>query len=289
MNKILIYTNPDKDPKLTNTYDIANTLDALGYEILIMVSNPDFEVEHRRYKIITNKEEAIKEDIKLAMCIGGDGTVLGFARDFSNTEISIIGLNLGTLGFLTELSLANYERLFRELKEGKEMYKIEERVGLHVEYEGEETKRIFALNDVVVARGSRSKIIDIEVYINGIYVDVYQCDGMLVSTATGSTGYNLSSGGPILLPQSSDIVLSPICPHSLRARPIVVTKEDIITLKMVSEIEKNTNAPTVTVDGQISFDITTNAYINVKVKNSRVKFFVFDEEIFFRKLREKIR
>lgn len=291
MDKILLYVNANKDEKLKYTSEVADTLDSFGYEIFVMISDDSSFIEYnKKYKLLTTKEEIIENGIELAVCLGGDGTILGFVRKFYTIDISVIGLNIGTLGFLAELSLENYERLFREFKEGRSNYKIQERSGLYVEFEGKETRKFLALNDVVIARGARSKIIDVEVYINGIYVDVFQSDGIMISTATGSTGYNLSAGGPILLPSSTDVVLTPICPHSLRARPIVVTKDDIVTLKLVTKVDENSiNKPTITIDGQIVFDADTEASINVKGKEGRMRFFTFDEEIFFRKLRDKIR
>jgi len=290
MDRLLLYLNNDKNEKLQKAYEIADVLESIGYNVFLMINNKT-EKTTTKYKELKNMDEILEKNIDLTICLGGDGNLIGYVRKFSHSKIPLVGLNLGNLGFLTELSMQNYERIFRELKEKKRNYHIQERVGIYIEYTSgsDEQKRFFAINDVSIERGARSKLLDVELYINGIFVDTYIGDGILVATATGSTAYNLSAGGPILLPTSTELVISPICSHSLRARPIVVTKDDIITLKIVSNITAKDEIPSMIVDGQNSCPLGSEAFLNVKVRNETIKFLIFDQENFFRKLREKIR
>lgn len=295
MNKILLYVNLQKDKKLSKTYEIANTLISIGYKIYIMLNESEYDTFEyvrnidEKITFLKNREDIEAKEIDLVVVIGGDGSIIGYCRNFRDIDVPVIGLNLGTFGFLTELSMGNYERIFRDYKEGKIGCTIQERSGLYIEYEGVDEKRLFAVNDVTLARGVRARIVEIEVYINGNYLDTYNADGMLVATATGSTAYNLSAGGPILFPASSDIVITPICPHSLSARSIVITKDDIVTLKMISEAREGEEKAFLTVDGQEMYPLQTDSTVNIKCRNKKIKYLLFDEEVFYRKLREKIK
>lgn len=293
MNKLLLYASLLKDVKLAKTYEIRSKLIEIGYEVSIMVNEEvysDQEIDFREnVNYCKNRDDIAKSGIELVIVVGGDGSLIGYCRKFRDLDIPIVGLNIGTLGFLPELSLANYERTFRDLKEGKIDYVVQEKTGLYVECEDEFEERLFAVNECTIARGFQARIIDIEIYINGIYLDTFNADGMIVGTATGSTGYSLSAGGPILLPTSTDVILTPICPHQLSARPIVVTKDDIVTLKMVSEARGQQTRAIMTIDGQVSYPIKTDSTINIKTRNKKLKIIVFDEEVFYRKLRDKIK
>ncbi|MCQ2979301.1 MAG: NAD(+)/NADH kinase, partial [Clostridia bacterium] len=229
MNRILLYASLQKDKKLAKTYEIYDKLEEIGYQVSIMVNEEVYTDQEIGFRddvtYIKTRDEIEKREIELSIVVGGDGSLIGYCRKYRDLDIPIVGLNIGTLGFLPELSLANYERTFRDLKEGKIEYIIQERTGLYVECEDELDERLFAVNECTIARGFQARIIDIEIYINGIYLDTFNADGMIVGTATGSTGYSLSAGGPILLPTSTDVIITPICPHQLSARPIVVTKD----------------------------------------------------------------
>lgn len=295
MNKIMLFVNLMKDRKLARAYEIAGTLSGLGYEVYIMISEENADISELKradmshISFISTREQIEEAGIELVMVMGGDGSIIGYCRKYRDLDIPVIGINLGTLGFLPELSLENYERLFKDLKDDKIGYSIQERNGLYVEYEGAEDERLFAVNEVTLARGLRARIIEIEVYINGIYFETITADGILVATATGSTGYSLSAGGPILLPTSTDIIITPICPHSLSGRSIVVTKDDIVTLKMVSEARVGEQKAFMTVDGQDMYPLKTNSFINIKSRNRKIKYLVFDEEVFYKKLRDKMK
>jgi NAD+ kinase len=173
----------------------------------------------------------------MLLVLGGDGTLLAAARLVGATGIPILGVNLGSLGFLTEITIDElYPALERVL--GGE-FETEERVMLsaRVIRGGVEIGRYTVLNDVVVSRGSTSRIIDLETKINGDYVTTYKADGLIVSTPTGSTAYSLSAGGPIIYPSLHAFTLTPICPHTLTQRPIIISDDSRVTISILSKEE----------------------------------------------------
>jgi NAD+ kinase len=165
---------------------------------------------------------AMVRDVELLVVLGGDGTLLSVARAADVAETPILGINLGTLGFLAAVSVDEMESAVARTLAGE--MAIEPRLRLEVRLERARggAERWLALNDAVVARATSSRIVDIEVRADGQLVTTYHADGLIVSTPTGSTAYSLSAGGPILLPQVGSVVLTPICPHALTQRPLVL-------------------------------------------------------------------
>ena len=164
--------------------------------------------------------------------LGGDGTLLGGARRAARKGTPILGINLGTVGFLTDVDIKDFKPTIDRVIAGD--YKLEERLMLDAKivnnHDKEETH--IALNDACVLKGVFSKMLELSVYVNSEYLDTYRADGIIVSTPTGSTAYNLSAGGPILKPDTQMLAITPICPHSLHARSIVVSADDVITIKI---------------------------------------------------------
>ena len=172
------------------------------------------------------------EDCDLLMVLGGDGTILS-ALDYAlPNDIPMLGINLGRLGFLTEVEPQNLRRDVTDLLEGR--YSIDERMTMTLK--GHDERKLFALNEVVVSRSTPAvRVLSLEIEVNGILVDRISGDGLVVASATGSTAYSLSAGGPIMRPGLDCFVITPICPHTMNARPVVVSSKDMITIRVLDD------------------------------------------------------
>ncbi len=180
----------------------------------------------------SKKEMALKAD--LIISLGGDGTLLNIAPLVERPEVPILGVNLGALGFITEVAVDELEPVLSKTLSGD--YEVEKRMTLEVRVLGKNGRahKFRVLNDVVIAKGARSRIIDLETYVGKDYLCTYRADGLIISTPTGSTAYSLAAAGPILEPTLGAIVLAPICPHTLTHRPIVVPSNAVIRVTLRS-------------------------------------------------------
>lgn len=177
-------------------------------------------------------EENLPPDCEMIVAFGGDGTILRTVQLVGEKQIPILGVNVGGLGFLTEIPLERFETIFGEILEGK--YFIEDRVMLEAYIEGER-RPIRALNEIVIDKASSPRVIQITVYVDHKYLNNYIADGLLISTPTGSTGYSLSIGGPIVVPSNRVLIINPISPHSLTNRPVIVPDTVQIETTIFSE------------------------------------------------------
>lgn len=228
--------------------------------------------------------DRLAEKTDLIIALGGDGTFLRAARIMHGYLKPILGVNLGGLGFLSEVTLDSLEKDLKLLIKGK--YKIDYRITLDTEVLRKKRKiRVTtALNDIVISKKALSRIINLEVFIDGRYVATYRADGIIVSTPTGSTAYNLSAGGPIVYPNSDVIVISPICPHTLTHRPLVIPS--------ISKIEIGFGAPIrdveLTIDGQVGMGLDKDDKILVTKGKENVAIVLFEDTSYFEVLREKL-
>ncbi|MBW2273872.1 MAG: NAD(+)/NADH kinase [Deltaproteobacteria bacterium] len=196
----------------------------------------------------------------LIMVLGGDGTLLSVARSTGTRHVPILGVNLGTLGFLTEINVDEMLPALEKVVSGD--FEIESRMRLEVvAYRGrEEIGRYHALNDAVLSKTALSRMIDLCTYADGVMVTTYHADGLIVSTPTGSTAYSLSAGGPLLLPGLEAIVLTPICPHSLTHRPVVMPQRCEIEV----EVRSSAGPVALTVDGQEGIELADGDRVCVR-------------------------
>ncbi|MGB7069296.1 MAG: NAD(+)/NADH kinase [Pyrinomonadaceae bacterium] len=184
---------------------------------------------------------------ELIVVLGGDGTMISTARLIGDAEVLVLGINYGSLGYLTDFRIEEMFPALEAIFAGE--YEIDRRVMLRAEH-WRDDKNLFrgrVLNDVVINKAALARIIEIEVYLDGLYVNSFRADGLIISTPTGSTAYNLSAGGPIIYPSMNAVVLTPICPFTLTNRPIVVPDDAEIVLKLDNENE----GVVLTLDGQI--------------------------------------
>ncbi len=219
------------------------------------------------------------------LVLGGDGTMLSVSRLVAEKGIPILGINLGSLGFITEVNREEmFEAVDKMLTEG---CAVEERLMLtaSIHRGGKKITEYIVLNDVVINKGALARIIDLETYINGTYVTTFKADGLIISTPTGSTAYSLSAGGPILYPTLNSLVLTPICSHTLTNRPIVLPddfKIEVI-LKTLSEDVY------LTLDGQAGFSLRIDDVIEIIKSRFKTKLLVPVERNYFDVLRTKLK
>jgi len=217
--------------------------------------------------------------------LGGDGTMLNVARLVCEKGIPIMGVNLGGLGFITEVQREElYEAMEKTLK-GESS--IEERLMLtaHIHRHGERIAEYTVLNDVVINKGALARIIDLETYINKTYITTFKADGLIASTPTGSTAYSLSAGGPVLYPTLDSIILTPICPHTLTNRPTVLPDDVLIEIVLKSMSED----VFLTLDGQVGFSLRRDDVVEVKRSPFKTRLLIPFERDYFQVLRMKLK
>ena len=208
----------------------------------------------------------IAEHADLIVVLGGDGTMISTARMVGDHEVLVLGINYGSLGYLTDFRIEEMTQSIEAILRGE--YDIDPRVMLSAEHwRGEEMlAKGRVLNDVVINKAALARIIEIEVSLNQLFVNSFRADGLIVSTPTGSTAYNLSAGGPIIYPSMNAVVLTPICPFTLTNRPIVIPDTAMVELKLLNENE----CVVLTLDGQIGH--TLHSGDCVRIRKSRTSF-----------------
>lgn len=231
-------------------------------------------------------QEEIREQAELVVVLGGDGTLISVARLFSGRDVPILGVNLGSLGFLTEITLEElYPRLERCL-EGNP--RVSERMMLEVTLhrEGKAIEKCHVLNDVVINKGALARIVDLETRVNRHFLTTYKGDGLIISTPTGSTGYSMAAGGPIIQPLMSCIVITPICPHTLTNRPIVITDDSIVSVTVTSSFDENVY---LTLDGQVGFELKEGDSVEIRRALKTTALVMSRSKDYFEILRTKLK
>jgi NAD+ kinase len=222
---------------------------------------------------------------EVIIVLGGDGTMLSVARLVGEKGVPILGVNIGGLGFLTAVQKGELSEVIAKVLAGE--CSVEERIMLTacVFRHSECIAEYIVMNDVVVNKGALARIIDLETYIDHNYVATFKADGLIISTPTGSTGYALSAGGPILYPTLNSIILAPICPHTLTNRPIVLPDNVLVEIVLRSVNED----VFLTLDGQVGFSLRQNDTVNVKKSEFKTKLYIPCERDYFQILRAKLK
>ncbi len=232
------------------------------------------------------KDIPLRENFRAAgvfISLGGDGTILATARALGGAEIPILGINLGSLGFLTQLTPDQLEDALRRLTIGD--FQVEDRMVIKTEVmNGEALPYPFALNDIVIDKGNVARVINLSLYADGEYISSYTADGIIIATPTGSTAYSLAVGGPIMKPNMRALIISPIAPFSLTSRPLLFPHDSVLEVKIRSEH----GGANLTIDGQVATAFSPTGTIRVTRAGHCVKFIRFAENSFFGILRHKL-
>ena len=230
---------------------------------------------------IDDHDQPLQEVIDLAIAVGGDGTMLNVARELSNHDVLAIGVNLGRLGFLTDIALSDLDTSMSSILKGD--YAIERRTMLQcqVTQNGTQVCSGISLNDMVISKGNTGRLIEFEIWVNGQFVSQPRSDGLILSTPTGSTAYALSAGGPIIYPNLPVISMSPICPHTLSNRPIILDENDKVEITALKVHEAPAN---LAFDGVIAAQLKGDETIAIKraakkLKMVRIKGFNYFETL----------
>ncbi len=283
--KIVLSPNPYRDKGLKAAQGAERVLKEAGAEICMCFP---FELERGNIEVPSHlkflpAEEAFR-GADLLVCFGGDGTILHAAKDAQAHQIPILGVNLGSVGFMAELEASEISLLAR-LTQGK--YRLEERMMLDVAVrrEGRIIYRDLALNDAVITKGAVARIIDLDVKADGALVDRYSGDGVIVSTPTGSTAYAMSAGGPIVEPTAENIVVTPICPHALHARSFVLDGHRKVEVKM-GKLSRKTAY--LSVDGGKAFRLGGNDQVELCRSRSKSRLVRLTNRSFYTVVNQKL-
>ena len=270
--------NKDKDLNVTRS-------------ILLWFANKDAELmlesdiaEKLEYKNSGFSREKIYSSSDVVIVLGGDGTLLNIARQSARYDVPLFGINLGHLGFLAEAEINDMYLSLDKIMEGD--YHIERRMMLEALVEDDENngKEFLALNDFSVTKGMTSRMITISTYINDSFFELYSADGVVISSPTGSTAYSLSAGGPIVSPELKVLIITPICPHTIHNRSIVVSEKDEVKIVIGDENPE----VMLSVDGQDSYRLNSGKVVRIRSSSFVTNLVKLKQRSFFDVLRRKI-
>ena len=278
MNKIAVIPNTDKDFELKATCELVKILKGFGKEVLIEKS-----IDFKDKSLVCETDKNGLLDADLIIVLGGDGTILEIAEEAAKNDTPIFGINLGNLGFLTQAENVTSE-IFQDIFSGN--YSVRESMMLcaSIMEEGRKVEEFTALNDIVL-KGELARMVNIKLDIDGTNTNNYPADGVIIATATGSTAYSLSAGGAIVHPELDAIMITPICPHTLKARCMLVPDSKTVEVSFAKPYRNNA---ILNVDGKKSYTLSENAYVRVEKSDYKVKFITLHNRNFYDIVREKI-
>jgi len=256
---------------------------------ITLVGGPEIErerIEHQTGCGVDQLEsEKIAAGVDLILVLGGDGTMIATARMVGDQEVPVLGINYGGLGYLAEFRIEELYTALESILSGN--YRLERRVMLAVELKRGDAPPQFnrVLNDVVINKSALARIIEIEAYFNQQFVNAFRADGLIVSTPTGSTAYNLSAGGPVIFPSMNAVVITPICPFTLSNRPIVVPDDAEIELLLKTDNEE----VALTLDGQVGFPLKVEDRVAIRKSGTTFNLIQPMNRNYFDVLRDKLR
>lgn len=270
MDKFYVIANTEKDKDGSITREIAEYIRENGKQCVIQ------------------GEEELTQDVECILVLGGDGTLLRAAREVVNMEIPLLGINLGTLGYLAEIDRYSIYPALDSIMAGE--YTLESRMMLRgtIYHEGQKVYSDIALNEIAISREGPLRVVRFKNYVNGEFLNQYQADGILVSTPTGSTGYNLSAGGPIVSPQASLMVMTPLAPHTLNTRSVIFPADDRITVEIGPGRLEKTDTACVNFDGAISKPMVTGDLIVIQRARQDIRLVKINNISFLEVLRTKM-
>jgi NAD+ kinase len=280
MNSVAIISKPWKQELAGILPDLLGWFHARNYTVYM-------DEETARY---TNGEQVVARAAigakhpDFALVLGGDGTLLSAARAVAHEGVPILAVNLGSLGFLTEVPLNELYPALESVDQGECPVELRSVLDCRLVRAGECISRNFALNDVVVNKSAISRLVAFDLYIDGNFVFLYKADGVIIATPTGSTAYSLAAGGPVLMPSVDAFVVTPVCPHSLTHRPLVVTQNSQIELK----VETGEEQAFLSIDGQVGVPVQQGDQVFCQRAEHRVKLLRV-RRTFFEVLRNKLK
>ncbi len=283
MLQVGVVVNPEKVEQCAGTEEAVRALvQELNRRGLVVRINHEGAGAVGLDSLAASEEELSRWSDALVV-VGGDGTILRAARAAAVRGIPVLGVNVGGFGFLAEVGLERMQEAVARLVEGR--YEVDERMMLAAEVVrgGAIAQRFLALNDMVITKSGYARLVPIRTRINDEHLATYLADGLIISTPTGSTAYNLSAGGPILAPGVRALVITPICPHTLTARPVVVDAEDVASV----ELARAEESVLLTVDGQVGFPLEGGDVVRVRRAEERARLVRLKPFSFYRVLREK--
>ena len=286
IKRIGLVLKPHQPEALETICELTQWLTARGIEL---VGGP--EIERDRIQKATGcsvrevQSDKLAQEVDLVLVLGGDGTMIATARMIRDSDVPVLGVNFGGLGYLAEFRIEELHSALEAIL--AENYRLDKRVMLSVELlRGQESiTKNRVLNDVVINKSALARIIEIEAYFNQQFVNSFRADGLIVSTPTGSTAYNLSAGGPVIFPSMNAIVITPICPFTLSNRPIVVPDDSDIELRLKTDKED----VALTLDGQVGFALQVEDRVMIKKSNTTFKLIQPANRNYFDVLRDKLR
>lgn len=283
MDSFYIITNKDKDPGFQTTRFVKEYLEKRGKKCTIRENMVD---SGGSYKY--TDAAGIPEDVDCVLVLGGDGTLLQASRDLTERDLPLLGINMGTLGYLAEVDRKGIEPALERLLAGE--YQIVSRMMIsgEVYHQGKKVMEDLALNDIVIGRYGRLRIIDFKIYVNGEYLNRYSADAMVISTPTGSTGYSLSAGGPIVSPEASMLLMTPVAPHTLNTRSIILPDDAKITVEMLPGHSRSGDDAEVTFDGDTSVRLTCTDKVVIRKAVKKTRLIKINQISFLEVLRTKM-
>lgn len=317
MKHFLIYTNRQKDRELATTKRICDFLRLKGKRVTVMAQGicgsgedsrqapwrraegsavwpyqdpgRDGDSERSRQRPEPGSSLEVPADADCMIVLGGDGTVLQAARLTKMLRVPIIGVNLGTLGYMTEVEVPNLEESLERLIAGDYVQESRMMLGGRATFADGRREEGWALNDIVISRSGPLQIIKFNIYVNGQFLNDYSADGVIVTTPTGSTGYNLSAGGPLVEPGARLIVLTPICPHSLNQRSIVLSPEDVIEIQIPARGESGNQNVEANFDGSHVIPLGTGDRLRIVRSEETTEFLKLGQGSFLDVLHRKMK
>lgn len=286
ISRVGVVVKPNQPEALKTTCHLVEWLDTRGIK-LIGTPELDYEQIERetRCAIEIVEQEKLAASVDLIVVLGGDGTMIATSRMMGDYDVPVLGINYGTLGYLAEFRVEEMYEALESILTGD--FRIDARVRLAVDlFRGEEMlMHSRALNDVVINKSALARIIQIEARMDGHLISGFRADGLIVSTPTGSTAYNLSAGGPVVYPSMNALVITPICPFTLSDRPIVVPDDALIELRLRTPKEE----VVLTLDGQVGVPIQPEHRVLIRKSRTTFKIVQPTNRNYFEVLREKLR
>ncbi|NLC51645.1 MAG: NAD(+)/NADH kinase [Firmicutes bacterium] len=282
MNRIGLVPNWAKENTKSVVEQVSSFFGERGVKLLIAEEKEENGVG---LKVKEKELREWKDKVDIVLVIGGDGTILGVARLLAGLDIPILGINVGHKGFLAEIEAQELFPFLHKILDDE--YEINNRMMLKTSVfrDGQKVADRLAFNDVVVSRGPFSRIIKLDTFVNNDFLESYPGDGLIVSSPTGSTGYSLSAGGPIVNPQLNLLLITPICPHKLYSRSVIVSDKEKIRL-----IVRSRQAEVfLTVDGQIGFSLKGDDEVIVRKAEDEVQLVSFADNSFYKLLQRKLK